>query len=263
MPACRLTIALTLLVSCPLAIAVAGGKTVGDRTGRMKAEIKLTKAAVGKGRRILFLGNSITLHGPAPKIGWTSNWGMAASAQEKDYVHVLVDSIAKRSGIPPVVRVGTIVDFERHYDTYDPEAGLKKDLDFKPDVVVVAIGENVPGLASAEAKAKYEAAFLRLLKVLRDSGRPEIFVRSCFWPNKAKDDIMRKSCQAVGGVFVDIGGLAKDESNYARSERKFIHAGVAAHPGDKGMKAIADALLKAMEGRVRKEGQGKVRAPGP
>ena len=50
----------------------------------------------------------------------------------------------------------------------------------------------------------------------------------------------------MGGVFVDISGLGKDESNYARSERSFAHGGVAAHPGDKGMQAIADALLKAI-----------------
>ena len=43
--------------------------------------------------RMLFLGNSITLHGPAPQIGWTGNWGLAASAIEKDYVHLLLKRV--------------------------------------------------------------------------------------------------------------------------------------------------------------------------
>ena len=52
-------------------------------------------------RKILFLGNSITLHGPNPSIGWTNNWGMAASAQEKDYVHVVQSAVAELTGAVP------------------------------------------------------------------------------------------------------------------------------------------------------------------
>ena len=51
----------------------------------------------------------------------------------------------------------------------------------------------------------------------------------------------------AGGVFVDISALSKDESNYARAERPFKNAGVANHPGDKGMAAIAAALLEALQ----------------
>ena len=32
--------------------------------------------------KVLFLGNSITLHAPKPDIGWTGNWGMAVSAED-------------------------------------------------------------------------------------------------------------------------------------------------------------------------------------
>ncbi len=51
-----------------------------------------------KANRILFLGNSLTLHGPKPEIQWTGNWGMAASAQDKDYVHLLTAAINARTG---------------------------------------------------------------------------------------------------------------------------------------------------------------------
>jgi hypothetical protein len=230
-----------LILACLLLLAMMANTKAEERS------------ALPKAKRILFLGNSITLHGPSTQVGWMNNWGMAASAREKDYVHVLVNSIAKLSGSRPEVQIDNIADFERRYDTYDLNIGLKQHLDFKPDTVVVAIGENVPALTSEDAKTKFKASFTRLLAALKQSGRPAVFVRSCFWPDKTKDDIMRESSMAVGGVFVDISGLSKDESNYARSERRFAHAGVAAHPGDKGMKGIADALLKAMTSRVRED----------
>ena len=59
-----------------------------------------------KGPRVLFVGNSITLHGPRPQIGWTNNWGMAASARDKDYVHLLQKKIAAvREELPLGARV--------------------------------------------------------------------------------------------------------------------------------------------------------------
>jgi hypothetical protein len=51
----------------------------------------------------------------------------------------------------------------------------------------------------------------------------------------------------VGGTFVDISALSKDEKNYARSERPYKHAGVAHHPGDRGMAAIAEEIMKAVK----------------
>ena len=47
----------------------------------------------------------------------------------------------------------------------------------------------------------------------------------------------------------DISHLAKDRSNYSRSERTFKNSGVANHPGDKGMQAIATALVETMKSR--------------
>lgn len=193
--------------------------------------------------RVLFLGNSITKHGPAPKIGWTDDWGMAASALEKDYVHLVAAGLAARRGIPPEVMALNIADFERTFATYDLEARLKPALDFKPTRVIVAIGENVPALGTPESQAQFRTSLGKLLGALKNSA---LIVRSCFWADPTKDGILRKACAEAGGTFVDIGALGRDESHYARSERSFTHAGVAAHPGDKGMKAIAEAILNAV-----------------
>lgn len=217
-------------------------------TRLMVAIIGLMVATTGYSgtERILFLGNSITLHGPRTEIGWTNNWGMAASAQDKDYVHILARAVATHTKTAPSVMVENVADFERHYETYDL-AKLKKDIDFKASIVIVAIGENVPAIASEEAKTKFKASVLKLLKALKGSNNPTIIVRSSFWQNKTKDEILQQACQEAGGVFVDISNLSKDESHFARSERSYAHSGVAAHPGDKGMQAIADALLAALK----------------
>ena len=199
-----------------------------------------------KANRILFLGNSITLHGPAPAIGWYGNWGMAASAEDKDYVHLVLKAISETAGKQPESVVANIASFERQSDRYDIDTELKRELAFRANIVVVAIGENVPALASQQAKLTFKARVTRLLRRLKENSSPIIIVRSCFWQDQAKDRILEQACSEVGGVFVDSRALGKNEGNFARSERKFSHDGVAGHPGDKGMRAIADVILDAL-----------------
>lgn len=228
----QLLLAVSACVSAQVHL-VHAAEPAGARRGDLKAN------------RILFLGNSITRN-----VGWMEDdRGMAASALEKDYVHVLANSLAELTGKKPALLVANIADFERNSATYDVQSKLKEHLAFKADIVVVAIGENTPGFATEEAKTKFKDAVIKLLTAFKNNGQPALFVRSCFWADATKDELLKQACLAVGGVFVDMSSLDKDESNYARSERSFTHAGVAGHPGDKGMKAIADALLKAINTR--------------
>jgi hypothetical protein len=48
-------------------------------------------------------------------------------------------------------------------------------------------------------------------------------------------------------VWVDLKQLGADPINAASAERHFEHAGVAGHPGDKGMQAIADRIWDAIQ----------------
>ena len=197
--------------------------------------------------KVLFVGNSITLHGPKADIDWHGNWGMAATSADKDYVHLVTKTLAARQGLPPEVMVKNVADFERTHATYDVAGKFADAAAFKADLIILCIGENVPGLKTEEAATKYQEQVTALLKTLKSNAKAAVIVRSSFWANPAKDGAMRKACEAVGGTFVDISALAKDEQNYARSERPYKHAGVANHPGDRGMAAIADAIVKAVK----------------
>lgn len=206
-----------------------------------------TASAQAQPQKILFVGNSITMHGPKADIDWHGNWGMAATSLDKDYVHVVTKALAARQGLPLVIMVKNVADFERNHVGYDIAGKFAEAAAFKADLVILCIGENVPALKTPEAQAKYQAQVTELLKTLKPNPKAAIIVRSSFWPNEAKDSAMRKACEAVSGTFVDISTLSKDERNYARSERPYKHAGVANHPGDRGMAAIAEEIVKVVK----------------
>lgn len=209
-----------------------------------KSGLHIAKLPVNK---ILFLGNSITLHGPAPKIGWTGNWGMAASAADKDYVHLLVNQITKVAGSKPRVMVKNIASFERNLKGYNIREQLKKELEFKPDVVIIALGENASSPTTEEARNQFSKAFLDLFTELKKQNSPAIFVRGQFWKAVNKDKLIKSVCDKTGAIFIDTSNIGLNESSYARAERKIKHAGVAAHPGDKGMQQLAEAFWHAMQ----------------
>jgi alpha-galactosidase len=144
--------------------------------------------------------------------------------------------------------IKNIADFERAHVGYDIAGKLKDAIDFQADLIILAIGENVPALKTSEEQTAFQDSVTKLLTALK-AGRqpaPVLLVRSCFWKNTAKDQALQQASTTAGARFVDISALSGDESLYARSERPYKHAGVANHPGDKGMAAIATALLEAL-----------------
>lgn len=204
---------------------------------------------LGKVERVAFIGNSITLHGPKADIDWHGNWGMAATVAERDYVHRLAKRLEEATQRKPQLSVRNLADFERAYETYDLEKGLAETLEFQPDLIIVALGENVPSLDSAQKVQAFEAAFLSLLQRLRSQtgSKPRtILVRGTFWRDDAKEAAMKSASQKVEARFVSLEGLDQDPLNFGRAERPWKHAGVGGHPGDLGMERIADRLWEAI-----------------
>lgn len=204
---------------------------------------------------ILYLGNSITLHGPY--VGWALNgdWGMAASAPEKDYVHLVTSSIEARTGghltltpeandvpawspgnpLPPIgnANIVNIADlFERNYATWD-NSRFQQQIAAKPDIVVLQFGENMV----AGDMGKFKLALETLCMGLKNSSNPNIFMTSfILGSNSTVDAIKQQVCAEDPShrVFMNLQGLGVDLS------------GAAGHPNDAGMKTIADALFGSM-----------------
>ena len=92
--------------------------------------------------RILIVGNSITRHGPKEDIGWAGDWGMAASAPEKDYVHRLYAKLTG-NGCDVYMRIRQASFWERNYRDDILKEYYTQDRDFEADIVIFRLGENV------------------------------------------------------------------------------------------------------------------------
>ncbi|MEZ6123575.1 MAG: SGNH/GDSL hydrolase family protein [Planctomycetaceae bacterium] len=222
------------------------GPAAADDSAEVISTVAEPSGEVTFPERILFLGNSITLHGPAPQIGWTGNWGMAASRQEYDYVHRLLSKVMEQTGHRPQSMIRNIADFERTPTEFDIPKQLASEVAFRPDLIIIAIGENAARPETDAAKQKFAQDFRRLVSTLGQGTSAKIFVRSQFWPDPVRDGLMQQVTNELGHHFVDISAEV-NESCYARSERAIEHAGVAAHPGDQGMQVIAEALWRSIQ----------------
>lgn len=218
-----------------------------------------------KAQRVLFLGNSITLHGPHEPYGWRHNCGMAASVPEKDYVHVLAAALTARTGCalrlsptagpagpdgvaPPATIVNIADIFERHYAPFD-SARLQAQLAWKPDLVIVQCGENV--VRETFDPAAFKTGFQALLAALQAAGNPQVFVTGqVLGDGGPLDQIKREVCaeDPAHRSYVDLSSFHGDATNLASAE-PYYSGIIVGHPGDKGMALIAALLLKAIVAR--------------
>lgn len=187
--------------------------------------------------RVLFLGNSITLHESAPHIGWRADWGMAASERENDYVHLVIDGLSELYGDISYC-ITNVAEWERGY--FDDENIKKFELsrDFGADIVVIRLGENVNReMLDKESLSEHLSRFARYFS----QKASRVIITDLFWQH----DAICKACYDVanelGATFVHLSDLGENDENKAIG--LFWHEGVALHPGDLGMRRIADRIL--------------------
>ena len=193
--------------------------------------------------KVLILGNSITWHGAKPAVGWSGNWGMAASAADKDFVHLLKSRI---NGLSPQTKFkfANIADsFERKFWKYN-NADFKKFGDWHPDLIVLEIGENINDtLAVKYELGKYLG---RLTTELSKGKSVKVCLVGSFWPNQHIDQIMKSTASKNSWIYVDLQGIYKDR-NENTAIQQYQNQGVGMHPSDAGMEHIANRIWNEIQ----------------
>lgn len=203
----------TVLAAACLSSAVSAAASVDD-AAKMGASAMNPGSRLGFVERndggefkVLVYGNSIALHAPKDDIGWTNCWGMAASAAEKDFAHLVVSGLEAQLRKKADFRIRNLAVLERNFMTnIATVAEISDDAAWKPDYVVIAIGENVPNIDSSTAA--YSKFLSDIARPFADTGS-RVAMRSPFWRNDVKAACTKEAAMEVGAEYVDAGHLGR------------------------------------------------------
>ncbi len=197
-------------------------------------------------QKIMFVGNSITMHGIAQSIGWNGCYGMAASSEDNDYVHILMNMVRNQN--PNISYcICQVCEWESDYKNGESMYHLYENArDFEADVIVMRAIENCSAkdFDADVFKKQYE----KLISFLNPSGNSKLILTTGFWKHPGDDKIIEYA-KEKSLPLIYLGDLGEDDNMKAIG--KFKHEGVANHPGDLGMKTIAQRIFdKLKEERV-------------
>lgn len=206
--------------------------------------------------KVLCIGNSMTLH-PIMSYWW-GWWAMAASKREKAWPNILYNKLMNTSKFSNVTLHSiNIAAWERNLslsvddsygDASDIEGNIVDDFSIQDyDLVIYRAGENVSDTNNyASALTTY------CTELKRRNPDAEFIMCSNFWGNETKDSIQKNVGDALGFTWVSInqyndaahkeaiGNLVWGDDG---QQHAIDNAGVAQHPNDLGMEAIANAVF--------------------
>ena len=192
--------------------------------------------------RILFVGNSITCHGIKPEIGWLNHWGMAASKRENDYVHLCISKI-RETRPRAAFCICQAWQWEADYKNGSAKQQLYEAArSFHADIIVMRVVENCA--VDACDREIFIQEYDSLIRYLNPDGKAKVILTTGFWRHPA-DALIREYAQDRKMQLCELGDLG--EQDEMKAVGQFAHEGVANHPGDLGMRMIAERICGAIQ----------------
>lgn len=216
-------------------------------TSTVKAEKQTNKAVFFEnieknGIKVLFVGNSITLHGVAKNIGWNNFWGMAASSKERDYVHIVENYICGKDKNASFC-VCNVAEWEQNYKSgnnflYKYQSAS----DFSADIIIIKVSANTP--VKEFDKILFSQRFKELIKFFDKCNKARILLIGEFYKHPS-EEIIKKTAAEFNFSYCPLSDLSENEAMKAIG--LFEHSGVANHPGDLGMRCIAERIIALLD----------------
>ena len=197
----------------------------------------------------LAIGNSITKHGLADY--WWNEIGMAATSEDKDYVHLITAGLEKSKG--------SVCEYAFNFYTWESQATDRAEtfellapyLDERLNLVTIQLSENVSDTST------FESDFEELIDYIKsEAPDAQVIVIDDFWSDGDKSTMKKQAAENKSVQFVSLEEI-KGDADYQcgigtvvydadGNEHVVEHDGVASHPGDLGMKYIAEEVLKVI-----------------
>ena len=196
--------------------------------------------------KVAIFGNSLTLN--------TGGIGMAASDQYHDWYYLTSQYIKSHNPnavINDRLNVSTWEQAESSADRQSIfENTIKPQLSADTDLVILQLGDNVNNDAR---KATIEEDSKTLIENIRKvSPNAEIYWLASWFGNPELIGKIHNACLAAGATHININDLNTKENQSSIGATRtgldgtswqVVNPGAAVHPGDAGMKAIADRLI--------------------
>jgi hypothetical protein len=201
---------------------------------------------------LLVIGNSLALHTPYQAIGWSGNWGMAASDADHDYAHVLQKLLQSKQNTSVDLIVKNKAKYERSFwqpDESDITADIKPEIS-QADIIVIQLSDNVS--ESDYTTYDFPKQYANLIKTVSSASKSsaKLVCVGPWWGNAKKEAAIKDACQQVkNSKYVKISDIGQAPLSKASAERSIENKGVASHPGDQGMKKIAERIYSNLSGK--------------
>lgn len=225
--------------------------------------------------KLMTFGNSITFHWPAESLGWTGKWGMAASSQDKDYVHRLQYYLTQKYGrgtVDQVYGCGPdsnptqlgLGEGDIGYDSIDSKFTenlpvlVQRAKDEGANIITIQMGENVKTNPTEE---NYKKALKLMVEAFKKE-IPDAVIILCtsFWGNP-ESGLVKGTEAAAKELGITYAPLHTLNTKANKAYDQFTNEGVARHPGDVGMDNIAKLMFDAINTQLSKNERTQYTTP--